>query len=101
MYAHFDYESKIDSKQLVHKLNSYLPKDTIYDVFLFTRKHMLVLMLVETDEYNTLRILYKSSVGIFIKISRYDFLMNEASLFNHTNFRVFSKVNTDVNTLIT
>ena len=29
MYAHFDYASEIDNQQLVHKLNSFLPKDIV------------------------------------------------------------------------
>ena len=33
MFAHFDYETEIDIPQLVHKLNSFLPKDiVIFDI---------------------------------------------------------------------
>jgi tRNA pseudouridine38-40 synthase len=33
MYAHFDFETPIDVARLVHKLNSYLPKDiVVYDI---------------------------------------------------------------------
>ena len=33
MYAHFDFEASIDIQNLVHKLNSFLPKDiVIYDI---------------------------------------------------------------------
>ena len=37
MFAHFDYESEIDIPQLVHKLNSFLPKDiVIFDILRVT-----------------------------------------------------------------
>jgi tRNA pseudouridine38-40 synthase len=33
MYAHFDFETPFDIPSLVHKLNSFLPKDiVIYDI---------------------------------------------------------------------
>ena len=33
MYAHFDFETPFDVPSLVHKLNSFLPKDiTVYDI---------------------------------------------------------------------
>jgi tRNA pseudouridine38-40 synthase len=33
MYAHFDFEAPFDIPSLVHKLNSFLPKDiVIYDI---------------------------------------------------------------------
>lgn len=33
MFAHFDYENEIDTKKVVHKLNSFLPKDiAIFDI---------------------------------------------------------------------
>ena len=34
MFAHFDFDASIDSKSLVHKLNSYLPKDiAVFDIY--------------------------------------------------------------------
>ncbi len=34
MFAHFDYESEIDTNEIKYKLNSFLPKDiAIHDIF--------------------------------------------------------------------
>jgi tRNA pseudouridine38-40 synthase len=104
MYAHFDYESKIDSKQLVHKLNSYLPKDiTIYDVFpVHEEAHARFDASSRTYEYhiNTFKDPFLQELSWYFHQNLDVDLMNEASklLFNHTNFQSFSKVNTDVNT---
>ena len=104
MYAHFDYEGSIDSTQLVHKLNSYLPKDiTIYDVFLVHEEaHARFDASARTYEYHihTFKDPFLQEQSWYFHQNLDVDLMNEASklLFNHTNFQSFSKVNTDVNT---
>lgn len=104
MYAHFDFEQTIDSKQLVHKLNSYLPKDiAIYDVFLVhDDAHTRFDATKRTYEYyiNTVKDPFSQELSWYFHQPLDIELMNEAAklLFNHTDFQCFSKVNTDVNT---
>lgn len=104
MFAHFDYETPIEIKNLVHKLNSYLPKDiVIYDIIVVNNEaHSRFDATKRTYEYhiNTLKNpFYQEQSWYFNQNIDID-LMNEAAmlLLNHTNFQCFSKVNTDVNT---
>lgn len=104
MYAHFDYKGVIDGKQLVHKLNSYLPKDiVIYDVFLVhDEAHTRFDATRRTYEYhiNVFKDPFSQELSWYFHQPLDIELMNKASklLFNHTDFQSFSKVNTDVNT---
>lgn len=104
MYAHFDFDLSIDNKQLVHKLNSYLPKDVvIYDVFLVhDEAHARFDATRRTYEYhiNTFKNSFLQELSWYFHQQLDLDLMNEAAklLFNHTDFQSFSKVNTDVNT---
>ena len=104
MYAHFDFEKPFDIQNVVHKLNSFLPKDiAVYDI------------IPVTDEAHTRFDAVKRTYEYHINIFKDPFLqeqswyfhqpldinlMNEAAklLFNHIDFQCFSKVNTDVNT---
>ncbi|HQE33080.1 MAG TPA: tRNA pseudouridine(38-40) synthase TruA [Flavobacterium alvei] len=104
MYAHFDFENPIDSSSLVHKLNSYLPKDiVIYDVILVhDEAHSRFDAIKRTYEYhiNTFKDAFLQD-GSWYFHQKLDLdIMNQASklLFNHIDFQCFSKVNTDVNT---
>ena len=104
MYAHFDFETPFDNKNLIHKLNSYLPKDiVIYDIIsVHEEAHARFDATKRTYEYyiNTFKdVFLKEGSWYYHKELDID-LMNEASklLFNHTDFQCFSKVNTDVNT---
>lgn len=104
MYAHFDFETPFDSQNLIHKLNSYLPKDiVIYDIILVNNEaHARFDATKRTYEYhiNTFKDAFLQD-GSWYYHQKLDLdLMNEASklLFNHTDFQCFSKVNTDVNT---
>ena len=103
MFAHFDFEKLIDTKNTIHKLNSYLPKDiSIYDVIIVTEDaHARFDAVKRTYEYHIT--IYKD---VFTQnLSWYHpkeldiHSMNEASklLLKHTNFQSFSKVNTQVN----
>jgi tRNA pseudouridine38-40 synthase len=104
MYAHFDFETAFDIPTLVHKLNSFLPKDiVIYDIIpVHDEAHTRFDATKRTYEYHIHQ--YKNP---FLDDLSWYFhqpldikLMNEAAqlLFNYTDFECFSKVNTDVNT---
>lgn len=104
MYAHFDFEKPFDLKSIVHKLNSYLPKDiVVYAVIpVPDEAHARFDATKRTYEYhiNTFKDAFlQDGSWYFHKKLDLD-SMNEASklLFNHTDFQCFSKVNTDVNT---
>lgn len=104
MYAHFDFEASIDIPNLVHKLNSYLPKDiVIYDIIpVHDDAHTRFDATKRTYEYH----IHQFKNPFLDELSWYFHqpldidLMNEAAklLFNYTDFECFSKVNTDVNT---
>ncbi len=104
MYAHFDFDKTIDSSTLVHKINSYLPKDiVVFDLILVHEEaHARFDATNRTYEYHitTVKDVFKPD-GSWYYHQKLDLdRMNEAAklLFNHTNFQCFSKVNTDVNT---
>ncbi|MFV8443079.1 tRNA pseudouridine(38-40) synthase TruA [Flavobacterium sp. LB2P44] len=104
MYAHFDFEKAFDIPSLIHKLNSYLPKDiTVYDLIpVHNDAHTRFDAVKRTYEYhiNTFKDVFSQDQSWYFH-QRLDVdLMNEAAklLFNHIDFQCFSKVNTDVNT---
>jgi tRNA pseudouridine38-40 synthase len=104
MFAHFDGEVVVEIPVLVHKLNSYLPKDiaiiNIHKVHFDA--HARFDATKRTYEYHIHT--YKNAFecddswhyGLPLNVEK----MNEACkiLFEHTDFECFSKVNTDVNT---
>jgi len=104
MYAHFDFEASIDIPNLVHKLNSFLPKDiVIYNIIpVHDDAHTRFDATKRTYEYH----IHQFKNPFVNELSWYFHqpldidLMNEAAklLFNYTDFECFSKVNTDVNT---
>jgi len=104
MYAHFDYEDEIDSKQLVHKLNSFLPKDiVVFDIFKVSDEaHARFDATKRTYEYHihTKKDAFENEGSFQFHLSLDIEKMNEACsiLLKHTDFECFSKVNTDVNT---
>jgi tRNA pseudouridine38-40 synthase len=104
MFAHFDFETPISVSSLVHKLNSYLPKDiVIYDIFpVKDDAHARFDAKKRTYEYhiNTFKDVFSQDRSWYFHQELDLDLMNEASklLFDHTDFQCFSKVNTDVNT---
>lgn len=104
MYAHFDFETPLNTESLIHKLNSYLPKDiVIFDIIPVSEDaHARFDATKRTYEYhiNSFKDAF-SQDGSWYFHQKLDIdAMNEASklLFNHTDFQCFSKVNTDVNT---
>ena len=104
MYAHFDYDSFIDSEKLVYKLNSYLPKDiVVYTIFqVADEAHCRFDATKRTYEYhlNSFKDAFLDEQSWYVNKKLDVDLMNEAAkiLLNHTDFQCFSKVNTDVNT---
>lgn len=104
MFAHFDFDSEIDIKNCVHKLNSFLPKDiAVFDIIkVHDDAHARFDATKRTYEYhiNTSKEVFLNELSWYCQ-KELDFnLMNQAAniLLNHTNFQCFSKVNTDVNT---
>lgn len=104
MYAHFDFDTPINGSSLVHKLNSYLPKDiVVYDIIpVPDEAHARFDATKRTYEYhiNTFKDAFLQD-GSWYFHQKLDLdLMNKASklLFDHVDFQCFSKVNTDVNT---
>ncbi len=104
MYAHFDFDPTFEVQTLVHKLNSFLPKDiAVYDIIVVTpESHARFDATKRTYEYHI-----NSFKNPFLKDYSWYYhqdldinLMNEAAklLFKHNDFQSFSKVNTDVNT---
>jgi tRNA pseudouridine38-40 synthase len=104
MYAHFDLETPFDIPNVIHKLNSFLPKDiVIYDIFpVDDEAHTRFDATKRTYEYhiNTFKDAFLQEQSWYFHQKLDLDLMNEAakSLLNHTDFQSFSKVNTDVNT---
>ena len=102
MYAHFDFNNEINSKELIKKLNSFLPKDiAVFDIFR-----------VNDDahaRFDASRRTYQYHIHLQKDAFREDFSwyfyknldvqrMNKASevLLKHIDFKCFSKSNTDV-----
>jgi tRNA pseudouridine38-40 synthase len=104
MFAHFDFETSFDIPNLVHKLNSYLPKDiVIYTIIpVHDEAHTRFDATKRTYEYhiNTFKDVFSQEQSWYFHQKLDVDLMNEAAklLFNFTDFQCFSKVNTDVNT---
>jgi tRNA pseudouridine38-40 synthase len=104
MYAHFDTEIAIDSGNLVHKLNSFLPKDVaVHEIFaVHDTAHARFDATKRTYEYHihTFKNPFLTDLSWYCT-SQLDLdIMNEAAklLLTHFDFECFSKVNTDVNT---
>lgn len=104
MFGHFDTEKTLDVPVLVHKLNSYLPKDiAIFDLIpVHNDAHCRFDAKKRTYEYhiNTVKNPFLEELSWYVNQKLDLDLMNEAAqiLLNHTDFQCFSKVHTDVNT---
>ncbi|MFC0779074.1 tRNA pseudouridine(38-40) synthase TruA [Flavobacterium sp. HJSW_4] len=104
MYGHFDTEKTLDIPVLIHKLNSYLPKDiAIFDIIsVHDEAHCRFDATKRTYEYhiNTVKNPFLQELSWYVTQKLDVSLMNEAAqlLLKHTDFQCFSKVNTDVNT---
>ncbi|QBZ98460.1 tRNA pseudouridine(38-40) synthase TruA [Flavobacterium sangjuense] len=104
MFAHFDFESEIDTAQLVHKLNSFLPKDiAVFNILKVPDEaHARFDATKRTYEYHihTIKDVFENDGSYQFQLSLDVDKMNEACqiLFKHNDFECFSKVNTDVHT---
>lgn len=104
MYAHFDSENEFDTPQLVHKLNSFLPKDiVIFDIFQVAAEvHARFDAFKRTYEYqiHTRKDAFENDGSYQYQLPLDIIKMNQACelLFIHNDFECFSKVNTDVHT---
>jgi len=104
MYAHFDFETPLEVPNILHKLNSFLPKDiVVYSIFpVADDAHTRFDATKRTYEYhiNTFKDAFLPEQSWYFHQKLDLDLMNEAAktLLNHTDFQCFSKVNTDVNT---
>ena len=104
MYAHFDFDTILDTPNLIHKLNSFLPKDiVIYDIFqVADNAHTRFDATKRTYEYhiNTFKDAFLQEQSWYFHQKLDLDLMNQAAglLLKYTDFQCFSKVNTDVNT---
>ena len=104
MFAHFDYDIEIDSTHLVHKLNSFLPKDiVIFNILKVTEEaHARFDATKRTYEYHihTTKDAFENDDSWLYQNALDLDKMNQACqiLFKHNDFECFSKVNTDVNT---
>lgn len=104
MFAHFDFNEKLEVDKLAYKLNSFLPKDVaIHSIFKVNPE--------AHARFNALSRTYHYKVSTSKNVFNYDFAyqmklpldvkaMNEACkiLFNYNDFQCFSKSNTDVKT---
>ena len=104
MFAHFDFDTEIDVPQLVHKLNSFLPKDiAVFNIHkVADEAHARFDAKKRTYEYHI-----HQQKNVFEKDNSWYYQnelnvekMNAACkiLFEYTDFECFSKVNTEVNT---
>jgi len=104
MYAHFDFEKEFQSDSLVHKLNSFLPKDiAVFDIVpVAENAHARFDAKKRTYEYHihTFKNVFQNELSWYNPQKLDVDLMNEAAkiLLLHTDFECFSKVHTDVNT---
>lgn len=104
MFAHFDYDIEIDTNFLVHKLNSFLPKDiavlAIHNVHKDAHARFDATKRTYKYHIHTQKNVFENDSSLYCKNSLNIDLMNKACeiLFNHTDFECFSKVHTDVNT---
>lgn len=104
MFAHFDYETEIDTKKIVYKLNSFLPKDiAIFDLFkVHDDAHARFDATKRTYEYHvhTKKNAFESDDSWYYSLPLHVEKMNEACkiLFEYIDFECFSKTHTDVNT---
>jgi tRNA pseudouridine38-40 synthase len=104
MFAHVDCDKDLESESIVHKLNSYLPKDiAVFEIIpVHAEAHARFDATQRTYEYhiNTFKEVFLQDLSWYYHQKLDMELMNKAAeiLLQHTDFQCFSKVNTDVNT---
>jgi tRNA pseudouridine38-40 synthase len=104
MFAHFDYENPIDAKTIVHKLNSFLPKDIAVSniIHVHDNAHARFDAKQRTYEYkiNLSKNVFIDQLSWYYNKELNVDAMNDAAklLLKFIDFQCFSKVHTDVNT---
>jgi len=104
MFAHFDFETKIESKDLVYKLNSFLPKDvavtSVFEVNPETHARFHATSRTYHYKISTTKNVYDYDFAYQVQLPLNIKAMNEACeiLFEYKDFQCFSKSNTDVKT---
>ncbi|WP_422105630.1 tRNA pseudouridine(38-40) synthase TruA [Winogradskyella sp.] len=104
MFAHFDFENELSSKDLVYKLNSFLPKDiAIHSIYgVNSEAHARFDAISRTYHYkiSTSKNVFDYDFAYQIQLPLDVKAMNEACeiLFKYKDFQCFSKSNTDVKT---
>lgn len=102
MFAHFDFENPFESKTIVHKINSYLPKDiAVFDIISVPDEaHARFDAKKRTYEYHIhhFKDVFLDEMSWYYQKELDVNLMNEAAslLLKHHDFECFSKVNTEV-----
>jgi len=104
MFAHFDWDEELESTVLVHKLNSFLPKDIVIHslIKVASDAHARFDATKRTYEYHihTYKDAFETE-GSWLYPTSLDLnRMNAACqlMFNYTDFECFSKTHTDVRT---
>lgn len=105
MFIHFDVEQTFDENKLVHRLNSFLPNDIVfYDIFKVGKNaHTRFDATARSYEYHIHigKTAFEMDTVWQMPIQNLNVdAMNQAAniLLQHTNFKCFSKSNTDVKT---
>ena len=104
MYAHFDYDSDINAPTILHKINSFLPKDiAVFNIIQVSDEaHARFDAKSRTYEYHitTQKNVFEDDFSWTLLQKLNLDLMNQAAslLLNYTDFECFSKVHTDVAT---
>ncbi|MAX70712.1 MAG: tRNA pseudouridine(38-40) synthase TruA [Flavobacteriaceae bacterium] len=104
MFAHFDYDENFDAKDLVYKLNSFLPKDVaIQQIFkVKPEAHARFDAVSRTYHYkvSTSKNVFDYDFAYEVQLPLNVDAMNKACkiLFEYRDFQCFSKSNTDVKT---
>jgi tRNA pseudouridine38-40 synthase len=106
MFAHFDVDEPLNKDALLHKLNSFLPKDiAVYDLYEMTQEaHARFDATARTYEYwiTLQKNPFLFDAAYHVNKSLDVEVMNKAAavLFEFDDFQCFSKSNTDVKTYI-
>ncbi|AOW20404.1 tRNA pseudouridine(38-40) synthase TruA [Urechidicola croceus] len=105
MFAHFDIENEFDTQLILDRLNNFLPEDiVIYNIFKVHEKaHTRFHATSRSYEYRIYLGRNPFLLDTTWQLYRYQLdveKMNKAAsiLLNYTDFKCFSKSNTDVNT---
>jgi tRNA pseudouridine38-40 synthase len=104
MYGHFDSEIIIDNAKFIHKANSFLPKDiVVYDIIpVHDDAHARFDATSRTYQYHisTSKNVFNNQLTWYFNQNLDIDAMNKSAelLLQFTDFKCFSKSNTDVNT---